>query len=189
MTDAEKLILYCKFLLTRRDIPFRGWGLGYDECYQPKLPRIRHPLAWPGPCCIGSDGMANATATAHSAGSAIAGVWTTQPELACRGAVGPRARSRDGRARPLALRDVDAPDWDVQRPGARAKSRSPAAGAAPGRQVGFGARAAPLARLQAVAGRHLSCCFAALVRPALLTAVGLSYPVTALSLYKNPSCP
>jgi hypothetical protein len=30
-----KMKLYCKFLLTRRNIPFRGWFLGYDECDQP----------------------------------------------------------------------------------------------------------------------------------------------------------
>ncbi|KAK8455610.1 hypothetical protein SEVIR_4G148701v4 [Setaria viridis] len=53
------------------------------------------------------------------------------------------------RARPLASRDVDAADWDVRCRSAGtsgARGRSPAAGAAPGRQVAFGARAAPLAR-------------------------------------------
>jgi hypothetical protein len=29
-------VLYCKNLLTRQNIHFRGWFLGYDECDQPE---------------------------------------------------------------------------------------------------------------------------------------------------------
>jgi hypothetical protein len=32
-------VLYCKNLLTKQNIPFRGWFLGYDECDQPKIHR------------------------------------------------------------------------------------------------------------------------------------------------------
>jgi hypothetical protein len=35
MTGAEELMLYCKFWMTRQNIPFRVPQMEYDECYQP----------------------------------------------------------------------------------------------------------------------------------------------------------
>jgi hypothetical protein len=48
MTDAEKLVLYCKILLIRRNIPFRGWFLGYDECDQPNSATGRYRISTAG---------------------------------------------------------------------------------------------------------------------------------------------
>jgi hypothetical protein len=52
MTGAGKMKLYCKFLLTRRNIPFKGWFLGHDECNQPHRASSETIVGEPGGTCV-----------------------------------------------------------------------------------------------------------------------------------------